>query len=147
MALDRQTLDELLNYLEKTTDQLATKQITVDKLTHDEDLLPAVEHRLQTAVECVINIAEHIVSGLNLGHEETAKDTIYTLAKNKIIPQDLADRLADATDMRNVLVHLYFKINLEKVVKAATEDLDDLRQFAKAVNEFLEKQNKQNPYS
>lgn len=43
--------------------------------------------------------------------------------------------------MRNVLVHLYFKINLEKVVKAATEDLDDLRQFAKAVNEFLEKQN------
>lgn len=38
MALDRQTLNELLNYLEKTTDQLATKQITIDELTHDEDL-------------------------------------------------------------------------------------------------------------
>lgn len=140
MALDRQTLDELLNYLEQMIDQLATKQITADKLSHNEDLLFAVEHRLQTAIECVINISEHIVAGLNLGHEDTAKDTIKTLAKNKIIAGDLADRLSEATDMRNVLVHLYFKINIEKIAKATTDDLNDLRDFAKAVNEFLEKQ-------
>lgn len=140
MALDQQTLDELLNYLEQMIDQLATKQVTVDELTHNDDLLFAVEHRLQTAVECVINIAEHIVSGLNLGHEETAKDTIQTLAKNEIIPQDLADRLSKAADMRNILVHLYFKINIENIAKAATEGLNDLRDFAKAVNEFLGKQ-------
>lgn len=140
MALDLKTLNELLDYLEEMVDQIEKKQIDVGKLTKDDDLLYSVEYRLQTAIESVINISEHIVAGLNLGHEDTAKDTIKTLAKHKIIPQDLAERLGEAADMRNVLVHMYFKINVEKIAKAATKDLEDLRAFAKAVYKFLEKQ-------
>lgn len=140
MALDLRTLNELLDYLEEMVDQLEEKQINTDKLIQDDDLLYSVEYRLQTAIESVINISEHIVAGLNLGHEDTAKDTIKALAKHNIIPQDLAERLSDAADMRNILVHMYFKVNIEKIAKSATRDLEDLRSFAKAVNEFLEKQ-------
>lgn len=101
----------------------------------------SVEHRLHTAIDAVINISEHIISGLNLGHVDTAKDAIKLLAQHKIISQNLGKRLGKAADMRNILVHQYFEVNVEEVATASTKDLNDLREFARAINDFLEKQN------
>lgn len=63
------------------TSQLEEKQITVQKLQTDLDLLFSIEHRLHTAIEAVINISEHLVAGLNLGHVDYAKDAIELLSK------------------------------------------------------------------
>lgn len=139
MALDKTTLSKLLDYLNERITSLENKKITQVKLEADEDLLFSVEHQLHTAIEAVINIAEHIVAGLNLGHVDTAKDTLKILVKSKIIPAELGERLGDAADMRNILVHQYFEIDIKKITMAVTKDLNDLRAFAKAVYEFLEK--------
>lgn len=144
MALDKTTLSKLLDYLNERVSSLENKDITQIGLETDEDLLFSVEHQLHTAIESVINIAEHIVAGLNLGHVDTAKDTLKILAKSKIIPSELAEKLSDATDMRNILVHQYFEIDTKKIATATTKDLVDLRTFAKAIYEFLEKNSKEN---
>lgn len=140
MALDSVTLYKLLKYLNEMIAGLEEKKITPDKLVANEDLMFSVEHRLHTAIDAVINISEHIISGLNLGHVDTAKDAIQLLAQRKIISQNLGERLGKAADMRNILVHQYFEVNVEEVATASTKDLNDLRNFAKAINEFLEKQ-------
>ncbi len=140
MALDYHTLNKLIAYLEEMVSQLEEKQITEQELTSDTDLLFSIEHRLHTAIEAVINISEHIVAGLNLGHADYAKDTIKILSKEGIISKDLVDRLEKAADMRNILVHQYFDIDVSEIADAATKDLKDLREFAKAINDFLEKQ-------
>lgn len=140
MALDNTTLYKLLKYLNDMVVSLEEKSITPDKLALDEDLMFSVEHRLHTAIDAVINISEHIISGLNLGHVDTAKDAIKSLAQHKIISQNLADNLGRAADMRNILVHQYFDVAINEVATASTEDLNDLRAFAKAINDFLEKQ-------
>lgn len=142
MALDKVTLSKLLDYLNERIASLENKKISTAKLEADEDVLFSVEHQLHTAIEAVINIAEHIVAGLNLGHVDTAKDTLKILAKSKIISTELAGKLEKAADMRNILVHHYFEIRLEKIAEASTSNLDDLREFAKAINTFLEKQQK-----
>jgi len=140
MALDIDTLNKLLKYLEDMITYLDQKQLTNEQLENDEDLLFSVEHHLHTAIESVINISEHIVAGLNLNHVDNAKDAIKVLAKEEIVTKGLAERLGQAADMRNVLVHQYFDVDVNKVSEAATKDLKDLRDFAKAVNDFLEKQ-------
>lgn len=140
MVLEYHTLSKLLLYLEEMVSQLEEKDITEQKLQADIDLLFSVEHRLHTAIEAVINISEHIVAGLNLGHVDHAKDTIKILAQAGIISKDLAERLGKAADMRNILVHQYFDIDVKKIADATTKDLKDLREFARSINEFLEKQ-------
>lgn len=144
MVLDHHTLNKLIAYLEEMTSQLEEKQITVQKLQEDLDLLFSIEHRLHTAIEAVINVSEHLVAGLNLGHVDYSKDTIKLLSKEGIISKDLAERLGKAADMRNILVHQYFEIDVRKIADAATKDLKDLRQFAKDINVFLEKQKSSN---
>ena len=140
MALDYNTLNKLITYLEEMISQLEEKQVTEQKLQSDADLLFSIEHRLHTAIEAIINISEHIVAGLNLGHVDYAKDTFKVLSKEGIISKDLTERLEKAADMRNILIHQYFEIDVRKIADAATSDLKDLREFAKAINEFLEKQ-------
>lgn len=140
MALDQATLAKLIGYLEQKIKGLSESQVSLERLQKDSTFADATERRLQTAIEAIINISEHIVAGLNLAHPDTAKDAILTLAKEHIITQGLADNLAEASDMRNVLVHLYTEVKLENVAEAATVGLDDLKEFAKQIHSFLKKQ-------
>lgn len=86
---------------------------------------------------------EHIVSGLNLGMPEYARELFPLLTKEGIIDEQLAERLGKAVGLRNVLVHLYLEVDLNILANSATVGLDDLRAFAQAINEFLEKQHAQ----
>lgn len=141
MALDYLTLNKLISYLEEMISQLEEKEVTEHKLQSDTDLLFSVEHRLHTAIDAVINISEHIVAGLNLGHVDRAKDTLKILSNEGILIKDLADKLGQATDMRNILVHQYFDIDVKELSEAVTKDLQDLRDFVESINNFLKKQN------
>jgi len=140
MALDYLTLNKLISYLEEMISQLEEKEITKQKLQSDTDLLFSVEHRLHTAIDAVISISEHIVAGLNLGHVDRAKDIIRILSNEGILTKNLADKLGQATDMRNILVHQYFDIDVNEISDAVTKDLQDLRDFVKNINTFLKKQ-------
>ena len=101
----------------------------------------ATKYRIQTAIEAVINIAEHLVAGLNLGKPEFAKEPFPLLVKEGIIEEELSEKLQKAVGLRNILVHMYREIDLGILADSATVGLNNLRAFAKAVNEFLEKQN------
>jgi len=140
MALDQQTLTKLLSYLELMINRLEEKKDGIEKITSDFDLLFSVEHMLHTAIEAVANISEHIIAGLNLGHPDRTKDSLKILAKNKIISEELSEKLGEAADMRNVLVHEYADIDPEHIIKVIKSgELNDLREFSKEITEFLKK--------
>lgn len=142
MAIKKQTVEHILRYLEGEIKIIEDSNVTREVLDEKENLTftDATKHRMQIAVEMVINIAEHIVSGLSLGMPEHAKDLFPLLAKENIISKDLSESLGDAVGLRNVLVHLYLEVDLNILANSATVGLNDLRDFAKAINDFLEKQ-------
>ena len=124
MALEKNLLFKLLDYLENLISQVESKEVTLNKLEEGMDFMFAVERRMQLMIETTINIAEHIVAGLNLAHPETAKDVFLVLGK----------------EGRNILVHDYLDVDLKIVAEASTTGLDDLRQFATCIRQFIEKQ-------
>lgn len=144
MAIDIKTLNNLLAYLEGEIKDIKQSNVTLENLGEKDNSIftDATKHRVQVAIEVVINIAEHIVASLNLGKPEFAKELFPLLAKENIINEELAKQLGNAVGLRNILVHLYMEVDLSILADAATKDLDDLRDFAKAINEFLEKQKK-----
>lgn len=141
MAIDIKTVKNLLDYLEGEIKSIQGSKITLEVLEEEDSILTdATKYRVQIAVEVTINIAEHIVAGLNLGKPEFARELFPLLVKENIIAEDLAEKLGKAVGLRNILVHLYKEVDPTILTYAATIGLDDLRAFAKAVNEFLEKQ-------
>lgn len=141
MAIDKKTIINLLEYLGSEIAILEKSKITKDILNEEgnELIADATKHRVQVAVEIVINISEHIVAGLNLGKPEFAKELFPLLVQEKIVDKELSVKLGKAVGLRNILVHMYREVDLGILADSATAGLDDLRQFAKAINEFLNK--------
>lgn len=145
MAIVYLTVKELIDYLLSIIEEVDSYQVTYEDLVEDSKTAAAVKYLTQTAVEACANIAEHIIFGLHLGHPETNRELFPILSKEGIINEDLADKLSNAVGLRNILVHQYRKVDLAILADSATVGLNDLREFAKAVNDFLEKQEKSNP--
>ncbi|MEX0658363.1 MAG: DUF86 domain-containing protein, partial [Egibacteraceae bacterium] len=97
-------------------------------LRADELLLSATKYRLVTAVEAVLDVAHHLLASELWGPAEDSAGAVRVLARHGVISGDLADRLAQATGLRNVLVHGYAEVDDDLVV-ATLDRLDDLETF------------------
>lgn len=139
MVVDRQVLESLLNKLHKTLSNLERMEVVVEELLENENLQDLVDRRMQIAIETCIDIANHLASGLNLPGQDTSADIFKLLSEEKILEQNLAEKLSRACGFRNILVHEYLTIDYKIVFQNYKYGLDDLRNFAKTVVDFLEK--------
>lgn len=104
---------------------------------------PALHHLaeryLHLAAECVADIAHHVVAEQGFRQPETYKDAMEVLCEHDLLDQDLAERLKDWMGFRNVLVHLYLKIDHGRAYDAIVRDLGDLQEFARKMATLLER--------
>ncbi len=97
------------------------------------------ERQLQLAIECIQDIATHIIADERLGVPETNKDVYIFLSKAGIINNELALKLADMAKFRNILVHDYIELNLKTVFEIIQLDLNDIILFVKHILKYMEK--------
>jgi uncharacterized protein YutE (UPF0331/DUF86 family) len=98
-------------------------------LATDALLRAAVERWLQVAVEACIDIADHVIASEGWTPPQSARAAFTTLAAHGKLPVDLADKLADAAAVRNILVHDYVSVDLVRLATVVRDDLADLRAF------------------
>lgn len=102
-------------------------------LEADESLLNDVCFDLLQAVQACIDLAVHACSHEALGVPETPAAAFALLARQRLIPEQLAARLAKAAGLRNLIVHRYGDLAPEKLAQAVAAGLDDLDDFAAAL--------------
>jgi uncharacterized protein YutE (UPF0331/DUF86 family) len=102
---------------------------------------PALHHLaeryLHLACEAVGDIANHVIADSGFRPPEGYRDAIEVLAEEQVINPDLAARLSEWMGFRNVLVHLYSKIDHGRAHDAITHDLGDFEDFARTMARFL----------
>ncbi|MGH8908273.1 MAG: type VII toxin-antitoxin system HepT family RNase toxin [Egibacteraceae bacterium] len=136
-AVDRETLAERAAAVGRHLDRVA-RHLPVDPA----DLQPqttasdTVILHLWQAVQLVIDLAISACVQLGLASPPTYADAFRRLAEAKVIPTDLADRLARAAGFRNLVVHAYGRLDLERVHTAAVSGPDDLRAFLAALRDY-----------
>ena len=96
----------------------------------------AAERALQLAIQSCIDIGAHLISELGLKAPADYRGVFASLGPAGLDPQ-LAERLAAAAGMRNILVHGYLDVDDALVWDALTR-LDDLRGFAGTVREIVD---------
>ncbi len=137
--------------VERIKDKLSELQVYVMELDEDipaneEEYLGervirrACERTFQLACEDVLDICNLVIAGKSLGLPKDNRDAIRKLADNKIIPKKLADRLEDMVGFRNLLVHRYGKVDDSRAYHHLKEEVDDLYEFAEAIEKLIESQ-------
>jgi uncharacterized protein YutE (UPF0331/DUF86 family) len=112
-------------------------KITLNDYLKDEDTQDVVERRFQTAIESCLNVGNHLISVFDLKMPEDYASVFYSLAKGKIISVQLAEEMADLARFRNLLVHLYWKLDHKSIHAKIKKRISSLRKFLKEILAFI----------
>lgn len=95
----------------------------------NQDTLDVACYRLLIAIEAALALCFHVsAKRLHQVPEEYA-GCFSALEQAGLIPADLSSRLQRMARFRNLLVHVYWKIDYGQVYDVITTRLDDLRAF------------------
>lgn len=126
-------LEEKLGNLKKAPVQ------NMADLQKDPILYNGVLHLLQTSVEICLDVANHIIADAGLRSPSSNKDTFQILYEQNILDEELLHRCQNMAGFRNILVHMYEKINLEDVYLILKKHLRDFEVFSTAIKKYLKK--------
>jgi len=96
------------------------------------------EHNFQIAVQAALDIGSIILADQWVMVPGEYKDIFPKLAEIGVLPPDFAQKLVGMARFRNVLVHLYLEVDLQRVYRYLQENLDDFEAFAHYVDEWLQ---------
>lgn len=83
------------------------------------------------------NIATSLISKEGLRKPMTYKETFEILGQEGLIPYELAGELSGSAGFRNVLVHIYWPLDLDQVYGVLQNDLETLKSFLQGVKRLL----------
>lgn len=109
----------------------------LDAYLNHEDVRLATERRLITALQICIDVSAHVITELPVEPPTDYGGLLRALGTASVLEPALAERLAAAARLRNLLVHVYLDVDDERVFEAL-DHLDDLRAFAGAVQRLLD---------
>jgi len=103
----------------------------------------AFERAVQLAIQCILDIGAHFISSLGARSMDDLKQIGPKLAELGVIPASLGENLRGMAGARNLLVHEYLAVALERLVETTIEHLDDFDEFALHISRFLRRQSEQ----
>lgn len=99
----------------------------------DPLLQDAAVRSLQTAIEALLDMANHVVSRGGLGMPTRYREAIDLLVEHDVLPASHADRFRAMVGFRNRAVHLYDEVDPEEVYRILEADLPDFDTFLTAI--------------
>lgn len=136
--MDTRVIEARLRKLNNNIGKLKKfSDINYEEYLNNEDTQAIVERYLQVCIQCCIDIGNYIISRQKLEIPDLETNVFVILAKNKIITNDLADRIKGMVKFRNILVHDYIDIDQEKVYFIITKRLNDFNDFSRAIIDYI----------
>lgn len=99
-----------------------------------------IERNIELAIEQMIDICKHLVSGLDLSEPETYSECFDILAEKDIIAKENVDTFKSMVRFRNVLIHAYEGVDDSITYGVYKRRLDDFRAFVKEIRDYLIKE-------
>ena len=104
------------------------------------DVQAIVERRLQTAIESCLHIGNHLIARLGLRPPQDYGDVFRILRDAYILPSECAEAMVDMARFRNLLVHLYWQLDYERIYDSLPGRCASLEAFASHIGRWLRDQ-------
>lgn len=98
----------------------------------------SAERCLQLAIECLINIGNHIISDRGLRAPKDYADIFKVLAENCILFSEDILTLKQMVQSRNRLVHMYWDIEPKVLWQIIQDELGDIERCARNLAKYTQ---------
>lgn len=134
--VDEMRVHRLLRQAADVVDFLDAEASAEDAIRAQRRWLDSVKYNFIVAIECCVDVGQHLCAVQGWGPPSTNADTFRILSEHAVLPADLATRMAQASGFRNVLVHEYVDVRDDLVV-ANLARTADIRAFVVAIAHWL----------
>jgi uncharacterized protein YutE (UPF0331/DUF86 family) len=135
--VDKASLDRMISNLRRYVRTLeALAAIPSEEFLGSLDRIGNAKYHFVIAIECCIDIANHIIASENYRFPKDNADSFAVLIEEGIVPAGLQDSLRGMSRFRNRLVHLYWEVDDRRVYDYLQTALADFHRFAAAVGEY-----------
>jgi uncharacterized protein YutE (UPF0331/DUF86 family) len=108
-----------------------------DAFLADADTKDIACYRLLLAIEAALALCYHVSARQLKQVPDDYADCFAGLSRAGIIAADLSIRLQQMARFRNLLVHVYWDVDYDRVFDVLETDLEDLRAFSQAIIALL----------
>lgn len=114
------------------------RQVSMEEFLSNQTIQDAVCRRFQIATECCIDLGNHIISAHGLKRPETNAEIFkilfdYGYLENK----EYVEQMTKMVKFRNLLTHVYVKINMEQVYSYIQSDIPIFEKFQKMIIKII----------
>jgi len=138
MEIDRDKVLAQLRLLDVDLRRLREKaSLAEENYLADLDAQDAALRRFQTAVEACSNIGNHLIARLRLRIAEDYAGVFTVLGEEGILTRELAARMVELARFRNLIVHMYWRVDHVRVFREMAQRIRALEEFQDRVRTFL----------
>lgn len=133
-AVDKQKLRSKLDRISNAKRRLETIGAKGRAAFLADEILQAASIRfLQTAVEAMLDIANHVTAREGLGLPTSYRESIEILLRGGLLPSDHGESFLRMVGFRNRVVHMYDDVAAAEVYGIIENDLKDFDAFIRAI--------------
>jgi uncharacterized protein YutE (UPF0331/DUF86 family) len=126
-----QEIEDSLGRLERI------KAVAREDFLKDRDLQDIACYRLLVAIEAALGLCYHVAARQLKKVPEEYAECFAILADAGMIPKDLSENLQRMARFRNLLVHMYWKVDYAVLYEMIQHQLKDLRRFSATIVSLL----------
>lgn len=131
MNPDRQQVERRLEELSPLVAILRRHDsVMPEALARDPERALAIEHALQVAIQCVLDVASHLVAARGGETPDSYEKVLIALGSTGIVPLEFAKRIEKMAGLRNLLVHMYLEVDFGKLADTLRH-LDHFDEFSR----------------
>lgn len=130
-------LDHLRELSESLKDWERYQSVSLEELHTDRDKRNMVLHALLISIQSAVDIANHIIAEKRFRKPSTYRESFEILYEEGVISGNLSDKLSDLAGFRNVLVHVYLRLDIDAVFDVLQRDSGALKEFESVVKRLL----------
>lgn len=135
--VDKSIITAKMANIKKNLDRLKEKQgLTKEEFRANQDIQDIVLLNLQSAIQGCIDIASHIVSDNDWGVPGSLAGLFDILAEKKVISDEMKKIMRQMSGFRNLIVHEYAELDMNKVYSVYTTCLTDFNDFLKEISVY-----------
>lgn len=132
--VDRPKLDQMLSSLRRYVAVLrALGAAPRHEFLGNPDKIGNAKYHFVIAIECCIDIANHVIASENYRFPKDSADGFASLAEQRVFDADFAATLGAMARFRNRLVHLYWDVDDGQVQEYLQTSLGDIERFARTI--------------
>lgn len=120
----------IIGEINKAIEKLeGVKNLSIENFVSNSEKIDSAKYNLIVAIEGIIDISNHIIAKRKGRPPTDYADTFDVLKELGIISDEFGDKLKKMAKFRNLIVHLYWKVDDRRVYNLIKENLSDIKEI------------------